>query len=249
MIATPTDPGVIRFAHDIVREAIVESTPRRSVPSIHLRVADALERGKAADDIAVERFAHHLWAAGPLADPSRTADAMICAGRTAAAKSAFEAADQLLQSAAQLARRAGLADAELSALSHLTAVIGMRSGYVGSGLDLLQRAEQLARGLGREREAADLLFSRWAAHSQGIRLHRAAPLARRLFEQGEASADPMVRAYGWSAWGIHQWDLGNIGEAFRYLGRANSIKFQDRPGAAKIPSGGIFSCSGPSCSP
>jgi hypothetical protein len=120
-------------------------------------------------------------------------------------------------------------------LSHLTAVVGMRSGYVGSGLDLLQRAEQLARGLGREREAADLLFSRWAAHSQGIRLDRAAPLARRLLEQGEASADPMVRAYGWSAWGIHQWDLGNIGEAFRYLRRANSVMLEDRPGAGEDP--------------
>lgn len=235
LIAPAADPRVIRFAHDIVRESVVESTPRRSVPSMHLRVADALEHGKAADDLTVERFAHHLWAAGPLADPSRTADALICAGTTAAAKSAFEAADRLLQSAAQIARRAGLADVELSALSHLTAVVGMRSGYVGSALDLLQRAEQLARELGREREAADLLFSRWAAHSQGIRLDRAAPLARRLLEQGEASADQMVRAYGWSAWGIHQWDVGNIGEAFRYLGRANSTGLQALPGGGDDP--------------
>ncbi len=235
LITAAADPRVVRFTHDIVRESVVESTPRRSVSSMHLRVADALEGGKAADDIAVERFAHHLWAAGPLADPSRTADALICAGRAAAAKSAFEAAEPLLQSAAQLARRAGLAEVELSALSQLTAVIGMRSGYVGFGLDLLQRAEQLARGLGREREAADLLFSRWAAHSQGIRLERGAPLARRLLEQGEASTDPMVRAYGFSAWGIHQWDLGNIGEAFRYLGHANSIILDDRPGVGGDP--------------
>ena len=235
LTAASADPRVVRFAHDIVRESVVESTPRRNVPSMHLRVADALEDGKAADDVAVERFAHHLWAAGPLADPIRTADALICAGRSAAGKAAFEVAEQLLQSAAQLARRAGAAEVELNALSQLTAVIGMRSGYVGFGLDLLQRAEQLARGLGREREAADLLFSRWAAHSQGIRLDRAAPLARRLLEQGEASADPMVRAYGWSAWGIHQWDLGNISEAFRYLGRANSTMLDDRPDGGQDP--------------
>ena len=235
LITPLADPSLVRFAHDIVRESVIESTLRRSVASMHLRVADALDRWKAADDIAVERFAHHLWAAGPLADPTRTADALICAGRTAATKSAFEAAERLLQSAAQLARRAGLAEVELSALSHLTAVVGMRSGYVGSGLDLLQRAEQLARSLGREREAADLLFSRWAAHSQGIRLDRAAPLARRLLEQGEASADSMVRAYGWSAWGIHQWDLGNIGEAFRSLGRANSTMLEDPPRAGEDP--------------
>ena len=83
LIAPAADPRVVRFAHDIVRESVVESTPRRSVPSMHLRVADALEHGKAADDVAVERFAHHLWAAGPLADPTRTADALICAGTDA----------------------------------------------------------------------------------------------------------------------------------------------------------------------
>jgi len=234
LIAPPEDPRAVRFAHDIVRESVVQSTPPRRVPSIHLCVADALERVQATD-ISVERLAHHLWAAGPLADPARTAEALIWAGRTAAAKSAFESAERLLQSAAQLARRAGLADEELSALSQLTAVVGMRSGYVGSGLDLLQRAEQLARRLGRERVAADLLFSRWAAHSQGIRLDRAAPLARRLLDQGAASTDPTVRAYGWSAWGIHQWDLGNIGEAFRYLGRANSMMLDDRPGVGEDP--------------
>lgn len=229
------DPRLVRFVHDIVRESVIESTPHRRVASIHLRVADALEHAKGADDVAVEQVAHHLWAAGALADPSRTADALICAGRAAAAKSAFEAADQRLQSAAQLARSAGLADLELAALSQLTAVVGMRSGYVGSALPLLERAEQLARQLGREREAADLLFSRWAAHSQGIRLDRAAPLAHRLLAQGMASTDPTVRAYGLSAWGIHQWDLGNIGEAFRYLERANATILQDRPGAGRDP--------------
>lgn len=227
---SPAEPNQVRFVHDIVRESVVDSTPRGGVASIHLRVADALEHGKGADDVAVERFAHHLWAAGPLADPSRTADALICAGRAAAAKSAFDAADRRLESAAQLARKAGLVDLELTALSQLTAVVGMRSGYVGSALPLLERAEQLARQLGREREAADLLFSRWAAHSQGIRLDRSAPLAHRLLVQGEASADPTVRAYGWSAWGIHQWDLGNIGEAFRYLRRANTTIVEDAPG-------------------
>ncbi|WP_208780674.1 hypothetical protein [Streptomyces griseorubiginosus] len=70
-------------------------------------------------------------------------------------------------------------------------------------------------------------FSRWAAHSQGIQLDRAGRLAQRLLEQGEASADPVVRTYGWHAWGIHQWDVGNIGEAFRYLSRSRSTVLDD----------------------
>ncbi len=40
-------------------------------------------------------------------------------------------------------------------------------------------------------------------------------LVRRLYEQGEASADAVVRVYGRQAWGLHQWDVGQIGAAFR----------------------------------
>jgi tetratricopeptide (TPR) repeat protein len=133
----------------------------------------------------------------------------------------LEAAARHLRLAAQVARAARLAELELSALSLFIAVDGMRAGYVGSALELLERAEHLARDLGREREAADFLFSRWAAYSQGIQLDRAGRLARRLLDQGEASADPIVRAYGRHAWGIHQWDIGNIGESYRYLSRSN----------------------------
>ncbi|MEX5635629.1 ATP-binding protein [Parafrankia sp. FMc2] len=218
----PGDPFSFRFAHDLVRESVVRTTPPPRATRLHLRVADALERSHADGESVAERLAHHLWAAGPLADPARSAGALERAGRRAAGKSAFEAAARQLEAAAQVARAAGLAELELSALSQLTAVVGMRSGYVGSAADLLERAEQVARGLGRDRAAADFLFSRWAAHSQGIQLDSSGRLARRLLELGEASADPVVRAYGRHAWGIHQWDVGNIGESFRYLNQSNS---------------------------
>ncbi|MBB2946658.1 hypothetical protein FB565_006426 [Actinoplanes lutulentus] len=217
----PDNPFFARFPHDLVRESVADTTPSRRAARLHLRVADALEQPERASEPVAERLAHHLWAAGPLAEPARTAGALVRAGRRATTKSAFEAAEWQLHSAANVARAAGLAELELSALSELTAVVGMRSGYVGSALDLLERAEEVARALGREREAADFLFSRWAAHSQGIQLDRAGRLARRLRIQGEASADPVVRAYGLHSWGIHQWDVGDIGEAYRYLSQSN----------------------------
>jgi hypothetical protein len=77
---------------------------------------------------------------------------------------------------------------------------------VGSG--------QLARRLGREVEAAGLLFARLFGAYTFLERDRAR-LVRRLYEQGEASADPVVRVYGRQAWGLHQWDVGNIGEAYR----------------------------------
>jgi DNA-binding SARP family transcriptional activator/tetratricopeptide (TPR) repeat protein len=217
------NPFSWRFTHDLVRESILETTPPRRATRLHLRVADALERSAPDEESLPERVAAHLWAAGPLPDPSRTATALVRAGRRAAAKSAFDAAERALRSAAQVARTAGLREVELMALSQLTAVVGMQSMYRGAAQQLLERAEHLARGLGREAEAAGFLYSRFASYTQGIELDRSAPLARRLLEQSEASSDPTVRTYGLQAWGIQQWDFGNIGEALRYLSQSGEI--------------------------
>ncbi|MEU6147698.1 AAA family ATPase [Streptomyces sp. NPDC047081] len=224
---SPGDPYSFAFPHDLVRESVAETVSPPRAARLHLLVADALEQRAADTELVAERLAHHLWSAGPLADPARTATALVRAGRCAAAKLALEAAARQLHSAARVARTAGLAELELTALSLFTAVDGMRAGYVGSAVDQLERAELLSRGLGREREAADFLFSRWAAYAQGLQLKRAGRLAEQLLEQGEASDDPVVRAYGWYAWGIHQWGVGNIGEAFRYLSRTDWTVLDD----------------------
>ena len=217
---TPHNPHSTRFTHDIVRESVAGITPPGRATQLHMRIADALESTDSDDDTVAERLAYHLWSAGPLADAARTAAALERAGSRAATKSALEAAERHLRLSVDVARKSGLAELELSALSQLTAVVGMRSMYGTAALDLLERAEHLARGLGRETEAAGFLFSRWTAHQQAIDLDRAGRLARRLLDQGCASSDPMVRTYGLQAWGLHQWDIGNIGEAFRYLSQS-----------------------------
>ncbi|WP_229713201.1 BTAD domain-containing putative transcriptional regulator [Streptomyces fuscichromogenes] len=139
----PDNPFSFRFAHDLVREAVSATTPPARASRLHLRVSDALDDSDPDGESVAERLAHHLWAAGPLADPARTAAALVRAGRCAA----------------------GLAELELTALSQGTAVVGMRSMYGFLSLDLLQRAEHLARGPGRETEAVAFLYSRWAAHA------------------------------------------------------------------------------------
>ncbi|MEV1243334.1 BTAD domain-containing putative transcriptional regulator [Nonomuraea sp. NPDC049750] len=220
---TPGNPFSFRFSHDLVRESVSESTPAGRANPLHLRVADTLERTDSSGDYVAERVAHHLWAAGPLADPRRTTAALVRAGRHAAAKSALEAAERQLRLAVRVARTAGLADAELPALSQLIAVVGMREMYGTSSVDLLERAEHLARILGRELDAIVLLYSRWAAHAQALESDRSRLLARRLLKEGEASDKPLVRAYGLQAWGLQQFSDGNMGEAFRRLTEASRI--------------------------
>jgi hypothetical protein len=135
-----------------------------------------------------------------------------------------------------VAHKASMPEVELAALGQLTALVGMRSMYGDAGLlELLERAEHLATGLGRARDAAGFLYSRWASHAQAIELDVSRPLARRLLEQGCASADPVVRAYGFQAWGIQQWDAGNIGEAFRFLDRSKQTLLDDLCGGDEDP--------------
>ncbi|GII59257.1 hypothetical protein Pth03_76460 [Planotetraspora thailandica] len=64
-------------------------------------------------------------------------------------------------------------------------------------------------------------------YAQSIQLDRSEPLARRLLDRGKASTDPLVYAYGLGAWGVHQWDVGNIGEAYRFLSEADQIMRHD----------------------
>jgi len=219
----PRDPFSFRFTHDLVRESVVGITSTQRKAQLHVRIADALERIVPEDDSMAERLAYHLWSAGPLAGPRRTAGALVRAGGCASNKSALEAAEWHLRSAVKVSRDSGLAELELSALSQLTAVVGMRSMYGSSAIDLLARAEQLARGLGRDLDAAGFLFSRWTAHHQAVEFDRSGPLARLLLEQGYASTDPMMRTYGVQAWGIHQHHIGNVGEAYRYVHQSERL--------------------------
>ncbi|MFF5364746.1 BTAD domain-containing putative transcriptional regulator [Streptomyces scabiei] len=216
----PQDPSSLRFAHDLVRESVSETATKEQVTRLHLRVADALEQIHADDEDVAERLAYHLWAAGPLAEPGRTAQALIRAGRRAAAKLAFESANRQLRSAVQVTRASGLMELEFSALTLLAIVVRRQAGYDASTFDLLERAEYLARTLGREAEAADFLFIRTMGAYTSIEKGRG-QLARRMHELGQVSSDPAVRRYGRHMWGLHQWDIGNIGEAYRTLIKAD----------------------------
>jgi DNA-binding SARP family transcriptional activator len=214
---TPGDPFSYRFTHDLVRQAVSEAIPPGRAAALHGSIADAIEDVGLNDESVAERVAHHLWTAGPMADPARTVAALVRAGTRAKAKTALGAAERHLGSAVDLARRASLLELELGALSQLIAVVGMRSMYGTASISLLERAEQVAQRLGRDREAAGFLFSRWTAHGQALDLDRSSPLARRLEELGRTSEDPVVRCYGRAAAGIHEWCLGNIGESFQRL--------------------------------
>ena len=217
-----SDDDVWRFAHDLVREAVVRSTSRADLSRLHLDIAEALSAGASPVERA-EALAHHLQAARPLVESHRVVEAMMAAGRVAATRSAHDNAERDFALAASIANENGLTELELSALTELAAVAGIHAGLVGASMTYLDRAEAIARSLGREQEAAAFVLSQFLANAQGLRVEESGRLARRLLEFGSRSSDPVVEATGYLAWGVHQWSTGHIGEACRYLGRSELL--------------------------
>ena len=79
------------FVHELIRATLVGglSMPRRQ--RVHLKIADALERLRAASlDRHVSALAHHLYQAGAAADSQRAAKFLALAGKRALAAGAFE---------------------------------------------------------------------------------------------------------------------------------------------------------------
>jgi tetratricopeptide (TPR) repeat protein len=164
-----------------------------------------------------------------VAVPARTATALARAGRRAVTKFAFDAAERHLQRAARIAREAGQAELELSALSLLVTVFWRQQDFVRSYVEILERARHLAENLGRTHQASEFLLARLVLAVSGARPDRV-QLARRLFEQGQASTDPTLRSFGAEAWGFYQWDRGDITGSLRSFRESSEYMVEATPG-------------------
>ena len=49
------------------------------------------------------------------------------------------------------------------------------------------------------------------------------------------SSNAMVRAFGLTAWGIHQWHIGEVGESYRYLNQSTRTMLDDLVGSEEDP--------------
>jgi tetratricopeptide (TPR) repeat protein len=93
-----------RFAHELIRQTLLQSLsmPRRQ--RLHLRVTEALERtyGARIDEEHAAAMAHHLYQAGAGADEGKTVRFLTLAGEQALAAGAFEDAAQRFDEAIEL---------------------------------------------------------------------------------------------------------------------------------------------------
>lgn len=215
--ATADDPFTFRFDHDLIREAIAGGLSTGRTYRIHLAIADQLEHATGATT-ATQR-AIHLWAAGPLADRTRTARALLEAGHIALRSYNFDAADRRLTDAAQLARSIGDEPMELEAISTMLAGDVARHGYFAADRELLRRARELGERAHDDALLARLNYARFAAHSQLAEIRPARRYADALAERARHSERPVVHHLASQAAAIDLFDRGHIGDAHRLLER------------------------------
>ena len=72
-----------RFAHQLICQTLTAGIPHLRRQRLHLRVADAMAQLDRESHVYTSGIAHHLYSAGRLADPGRTARALIAAGDAA----------------------------------------------------------------------------------------------------------------------------------------------------------------------
>ncbi len=94
------DGDQLQFVHGLYREGLIDDLPAERRPKLHLRVAQALLRRRAAGHLeAEEPLARHLLVAGAEGDPRLAVEWAVRAGRSALAGLAFDRAVGLFEGA------------------------------------------------------------------------------------------------------------------------------------------------------
>jgi DNA-binding CsgD family transcriptional regulator/tetratricopeptide (TPR) repeat protein len=89
----PSARLAFRFTHELVRRALYDRMPRLRRAELHLRVAEALERGRTGGSTrGLAELAHHFGVAAPVDGPVRAIEYSLLAGRAALAALAFDEA-------------------------------------------------------------------------------------------------------------------------------------------------------------
>jgi len=123
-----------RFVHELVRQTLSETLSLARRQRLHARVAEAMERVYAANlEAHALPLAHHLYQAGAVADPEKTATYLMLAAKRAAAGAAHE-----------------------DALAHLDNALALWEGERSVRVaELTAQRAGVLRSIGRRREAVE----------------------------------------------------------------------------------------------
>ena len=147
-VLVPGDGGTFRFAHALVRDAVLAELSALRLARMHKRAADAIEVVHGADADHAEPIAWHRHAALAVDDPAVVAAALVLGGDVARSRAALDRAEELATEALDVARRIPPSQArvaiEISAVESLLSLETLRN-FMGTGLpDIAARIDEIA---------------------------------------------------------------------------------------------------------
>ncbi len=153
--------GRFRFAHPLIRSAIVSALASAQRQRLHVRAAAALEASGSDSAAVISELAHHYHAAGRLADPSLAIAALRRAGSAAlSAYANIEAAVHLDTALKLVDRVPELPKGDLADIEHQRGQAQYRLGEWARSGASLDRALALYREAGDVHGQAQVLYSK-----------------------------------------------------------------------------------------
>ncbi|MGC2491566.1 AAA family ATPase [Candidatus Binatus sp.] len=218
-----------KFAHELIRRAVLDgqSAPRRQ--RLHLRVAETIEHlyRNALDD-HVEDLAHHLWRAGAAADSGKTIRYLQMAGEKAVQRSAnaeainhFRNALQLIKTRVETPERLRQELTLNTALgSSLVATKGFSSLEVGR---VFARARELSQQVGETPQLFHALWGLWINYASRSEYAAGFEMAEQCLRLAQTAGDSSLLVEGHHALGVSCITAGEFARGLEHLEQAVAI--------------------------
>ena len=230
MLVTGSD-NELRFAHAIVREAVLADIAVVQRCRFHRAVADAIERVRGSGVDVIETIARHRLASLPVGDVLQTALQALEAADVARWRGAFDTSDELAQHALDLARqmpRGIEADAvEVRALESLVNNEGKRTGEP-AGPEMARRIETIARSTDSDAARVLSIYVRWWRMDVEP-IGNFAELADAARALAEHTQNSFARLLGYHVAGTQAFQEGRLVEAAALLDASIAAAGTDDP--------------------
>jgi len=209
-----------RFTHPLTCQVLTTAIPQRQRQRLHLRVADAMTRIDQQSRAHMSGIAHHLYYAGRLADPARTARALIAAGDAAYAMYASEDAVQHYRRALEvLAETNGDRSGALAAQERLADMLAL----LGDRAAAMEHYEKVSGGYRAARATVDqarIARKTGTLHWQTGDRAEAMASYRRALDQISGSTAHLEAAHLYQELGLAAFRSGDNGKAVEWAERA-----------------------------
>ncbi len=230
----------VRFAHALVRDAVLAAIPVLQRARLHRAVADAIERVHGTGSDVIETIARHRLASMPVGDRVLTAQQLVEASSVARWRSAFDSADELAEHALELVRQLPRTDdvdaVEHQALDGIAANQGKRS-HVPAGADLAARIDGIAQRTDSDAARVLAVYVRW--WSMDVEpIARFAPYAAAAEAIASRTDNRFARILGFHVAGLQAFAEGRLDDAAPLIEAAISAAGGDDPSAypGNVPS-------------